>query len=288
MPACCNSRIPVFIPKLLKPALQDWIRNGVIRIVTLSEALQVCKFIYITTCTILAAKDPVRMTIHCCFKYCCFCCYQCDRRREKARVYRLSGILPVAPDVQLHKVFNFQQTVLRSAHYQSVIETQPKRTPKKQAHTPAPWPCDEEEGDILLPHCRSLSLQFSLHYDHQRHTLSAHLQHVTSLEPFAGFGKLSVTLFLTPDKKDVFEANASYKHGNTVFDRIFEFTGLSINEVIQKNLVFRVYHHMYNCSVKKRLIGTTTVPLDKKDIYGHKITKEVDRNGKTWEVSIQW
>ncbi|KAL5475665.1 hypothetical protein EMCRGX_G025508 [Ephydatia muelleri] len=204
---------------------------------------------------------------------------ECERRLEKALPYKSSGILSVQPpsEVQpLRKVFHFPQQMAAGS-----IQTQPA----KHMHKKHPSPRCEVEGDAGTE-CGPLScqrkqaiLQFSLCYNLQRCTLDVHLQKVSGL--FTENGKpgiqtLLVILFLALDRKDAFEAKATCDGGLTVFDKVFEFTGLSLNEILQNKLVFHIYDSIL--PTKKQIYGTVEVPFDKAGILRQSIyTKEIHR-----------
>ena len=227
------------------------------------------------------------MSFHFCFKCCCICCYQCERRFEKALLHKSSGILSLQPPAEippLHKAFHFpQQTVV------GAIQTQPKHVDKKH-----PSERCEAKGDAGTE-CGPLScrdkqpiVQFSLCYNFHKCTLDVHLQQVS------GFFKngrpdiraLLVILLLAIDRKDVFEAKATCESGLAVFDKVFEFTGLLLNEIARNKLVFHIYDS--TLPTKKQIFGTVVVPLHKTDIYGHHTiyTKEIDRIEKPRKVSL--
>ena len=170
------------------------------------------------------------------------------------------------------------------------IQTQPA----KHMHKKHPSPRCEVEGDAGTE-CGPLScqrkqaiLQFSLCYNLQRCTLDVHLQKVSGL--FTENGKpgiqtLLVILFLALDRKDAFEAKATCDGGLTVFDKVFEFTGLLLNEILQNKLVFHIYDSIL--PTKKQIYGTVEVPFDKADILRHTIyTKEIHRIEASRKVSV--
>ena len=129
-----------------------------------------------------------------------------------------------------------------------------------------------EEGDEES----SPSLQFSLHYDIQRRTMTVHLQEASNLpaKDRSGTSDPFVVMHLHPNKEEIFESQIVYKTLNPVFDESFEFHNLQLDDVHRQSLVFRIYDH--DKFSKNEMIGGIFLPLKDVDVYGVVYRMRVD------------
>lgn len=113
-------------------------------------------------------------------------------------------------------------------------------------------------------------IQFSLHYDIHQSKLRIELQHALNLpktysrsrsvhrcDPF-------VLLHLEPDRDDTLQSEIVKNSHDPKFDQLFQFGGLSVDNVKLQTLVFRLYNHHLN----NRAIGRACLPLRDVDLYG--------------------
>ena len=129
-----------------------------------------------------------------------------------------------------------------------------------------------EEGDEHS----SPFLQFSLHYDIQRHTMTVHLHQASNLpaKDRSGTSDPFVVMHLHPNKEEVFESKIVYKTLNPVFDESFEFHNLQLDDVRRQSLVFQIYDH--DRFSKNDVIGGIVLPLKDVDVYGVVYRMRVD------------
>ena len=120
------------------------------------------------------------------------------------------------------------------------------------------------------------SLQFSLHYDIQRRTMTVHLQEASDLpaKDRSGTSDPFVVMHLHPNKEEIFESKTVYKTLNPVFDQSFEFHNLLLDDVYRQSLVFRIYDH--DRFSKDDMIGGIVLPLKDVDVYGVVYRMRVD------------
>ena len=129
-----------------------------------------------------------------------------------------------------------------------------------------------EEGDEqLYPF-----LQFSLHYDIQRRTMTVHLQEASNLpaKDRSGTSDPFVVMHLHPNKEEIFKSQIVYKTLNPVFDQSFEFHNLQLDDIHRQSLVFRIYDH--DKFFKNDIIGGIVLPLRDADVYGVVYKMRVD------------
>ena len=121
----------------------------------------------------------------------------------------------------------------------------------------------EEGDDQSYP-----SLQFSLHYDIQRRTMTVHLQDASNLpaKDRSGTSDPFVVMHLHPNKEEIFESKIVYKTLNPVFNQSFEFHNLQLDDLHRQSLVFRIYDH--DRFSKNDMIGGIVLPLKDVDVYG--------------------
>ena len=129
----------------------------------------------------------------------------------------------------------------------------------------------EEGDDQSYP-----SLQFSLHYDIQRRTMTVHLQDASNLpaKDRSGTSDPFVVMHLHPNKEEIFESKIVYKTLNPVFDQSFEFHNLQLDDLHRQSLVFRIYDH--DRFSKNDMIGGIVLPLKDVDVYGVVYRMRVD------------
>ena len=129
----------------------------------------------------------------------------------------------------------------------------------------------EEGDDRSYP-----SLQFSLHYDIQRRTMTVHLQEASNLpaKDRSGTSDPFVVMHLHPNKEEIFESKIVYKTLNPVFDQSFEFHNLQLDDVHRQSLVFQIYDH--DRFSKNDIIGGIVLPLKDVDVYGVVYNMRVD------------
>ena len=120
------------------------------------------------------------------------------------------------------------------------------------------------------------SLQFSLHYDIQRCTMTVHLQEASNLpaKDRSGTSDPFVVMHLHPNKEEIFESKIVYKTLNPVFDQSFEFHNLQLDDLHRQSLVFRIYDH--DRFSKNDMIGGIVLPLKDVDVYGVVYNMRVD------------
>ena len=128
-----------------------------------------------------------------------------------------------------------------------------------------------EEGDEESP-----SLQFSLHYDIQRRTMTVHLKEASNLpaKDRSGTSDPFVVMHLHPNKEVIFESKIVYKTLNPIFNQSFEFHNLQLDDVHRQSLVFRIYDH--DKFSKNDMIGGIVLPLKDVDVYGAVYKMRVD------------
>ena len=133
----------------------------------------------------------------------------------------------------------------------------------------------EEGDDQSYP-----SLQFSLHYDIQRRTMTVHLQEASNLpaKDRSGTSDPFVVMHLHPNKEEIFESKIVYKTLNPVFDQSFEFHNLQLDDVHRQSLVFRIYDH--DRFSKNDMIGGIVLPLKDVDVYGVVYRMRVDERAE--------
>ena len=121
----------------------------------------------------------------------------------------------------------------------------------------------EEGDDQSYP-----SLQFSLHYDIQRRTMTVHLQEASNLpaKDQSGTSDPFVVMHLHPNKEEIFESKIVYKTLNPFFYQSFEFHNLLLDDLYRQSLVFRIYDH--DRFSKDDMIGGIVLPLKDVDVYG--------------------
>ena len=119
-------------------------------------------------------------------------------------------------------------------------------------------------------------LQFSLHYDIQRRTMTVHLQEASNLpaKDRSGTSDPFVVMHLHPNKEEIFESKIVYKTLNPVFDQSFEFHNLQLDDIHRQSLVFRIYDH--DKFFKNEIIGGIVLPLRDADVYGVVYKMRVD------------
>ena len=144
----------------------------------------------------------------------------------------------------------------------------------------------EEGDDQSYP-----SLQFSLHYDIQRRTMTIHLQEASNLpaKDRSGTSDPFVVMHLHPNKEEIFESKIVYKTLNPVFDQSFEFHNLQLDDVHRQSLVFRIYDH--DRFSKNDMIGGIVLPLKDVDVYGVVYRMRVDEKVEKFRsvrYSKQW
>ena len=129
-----------------------------------------------------------------------------------------------------------------------------------------------EEGDKES----SPSLQFSLHYDVQRRTMTVHLHQASNLpaKDRSGTSDPFVVMHLHPNKEEVFESKIVYKTLNPVFDESFEFHNLQLDDMHRQSLVFQIFDH--DRFSKNDIIGGIVLPLKDVDVYGVVYRMRVD------------
>ena len=117
------------------------------------------------------------------------------------------------------------------------------------------------------------SLQFSLHYDIQRRTLTVHLKEASNLpaKDRSGTSDPFVVMHLHPNKEEIFESKIVYKTLNPIFNQSFQF---QLDDVHRQSLVFRIYDH--DRFSKNDMIGGVVLPLKDVDVYGAVYRMRVD------------
>ena len=141
----------------------------------------------------------------------------------------------------------------------------------------------EEGDDQSYP-----SLQFSLHYDIQRHTMTVHLQEASNLpaKDRSGTSDPFVVVHLHPNKEEIFESKIVYKTLNPVFNQSFEFHNLQLDDVHRQSLVFRIYDH--DRFSKDDIIGGIVLPLKDVDVYGAVYRMRVDERVEKFSYTPVW
>ena len=132
------------------------------------------------------------------------------------------------------------------------------------------------------------SLQFSLHYDIQRRTMTVHLQQASNLpaKDRSGTSDPFVVMHLLPNKEEIFESKIVYKTLNPFFDQSFEFHNLQLDDVHRQSLVFRIYDH--DRFSKNDMIGGIVLPLKDVDVYGVVYRMRVDERVEKFRSVGYW
>ncbi len=121
-------------------------------------------------------------------------------------------------------------------------------------------------------------LQFSLHYDVQRYTLTVHLHHASNLPAMdrRGTSDPFIVLYMIPNKEEIFESRIIYQTLNPVFDQSFEFKKLMADDIRRQTLVLRVYDH--DKFSKNDNIGGVLLPMEEADLFGVIMRMRIDQN----------
>ena len=119
-------------------------------------------------------------------------------------------------------------------------------------------------------------LQFSLHYDVQRFTLTVHLHHGSNLpaKDRRGTSDPFVVLYMIPNKEEIFESKVIYQTLNPIFDQSFEFKKLTTDDIRRQTLVLRVYDH--DKFSRNDTIGAVLLPLEEADLFGVVMRMKID------------
>lgn len=121
-------------------------------------------------------------------------------------------------------------------------------------------------------------LQFSLHYDVQRCSLTVHLHHGSNLpaKDRGGTSDPFVVLYVIPNKEEIFESKVKYQTLDPIFDQSFEFKKLLPDDIRRQTLVMRVYDH--DRFSKNDSIGGIILPLESADLFGVVMRMKIDEN----------
>lgn len=127
-------------------------------------------------------------------------------------------------------------------------------------------------------------LQFSLHYDVQKCTLTVHLHHGSNLpaKDRRGTSDPFVVLYMVPNKEEIFESKVIYQTLDPVFNQSFEFKHVMPDEIRRQTLVFCVYDH--DKFSKNDTIGGVVFPLENADLFGVVMRMKIDENPNLLEV----
>lgn len=119
-------------------------------------------------------------------------------------------------------------------------------------------------------------LQFSLHYDVQRCTLTVHLHHGSNLPAMdrRGTSDPFVVLYLMPNKEEIFESRVIQQTLDPVFDQSFEFKKLTPDDICQQTLILHVYDH--DKFSRNDSIGGVILPLENADLFGVVMRMKID------------
>lgn len=134
-----------------------------------------------------------------------------------------------------------------------------------------------EETSLTQSSSRPM-LQFSLHYDVMKCTLTVHLHHSCNLpaKDRRGTSDPFVVLYMMPNKEEIFESKVVFHTLDPVFDQSFEFKKLTTDEICRQTLVFRIYDH--DKFTKNDTIGGVLLPLEEADLFGVVMRMEIDEN----------
>lgn len=132
------------------------------------------------------------------------------------------------------------------------------------------------------------TLQYSLYFDFNRHTLIVHLQKAFNLPPRDVDKETCdpfVIVYLVPNRetdRETYETSVIANTVNPNFDEMFQFPRLKPDDARRQTLVFRIYHQ---CGPKHNiLIGGVIQPLEGVDFHGKTIRKRIVEDVEEYQV----
>jgi hypothetical protein len=127
--------------------------------------------------------------------------------------------------------------------------------------------------EALKPECSpELSgIHFSLYFDEHKEVLVLHVDcavHIPIQRPEVSSPFLQV--YLLPSKLEVQQSLSTSDSHNPVFDRVFRFSNISLDQIKQQLLVMRLYVNI------NHFVGGVVYSLEEEELVGNMVVKEIE------------